>query len=161
MLGPRNGAKFWDWRKAMTVIPVFEVPWERSGIIQPGLPILPHGVQRHPVPGGGSRAVPVFKGDDIIVQDREGLQPGELVFFAPDKTSDAAMLGAKGQGRPTATLETLAKQDTFKLLLHDEDIYAKPLPMSELEIKTFYEKKHLAIGKKIKYVRFQLSKNDE
>jgi len=92
----------------MTVKPVFEVPWERSGIIQPGLPILPHGVERHPVPGGGSRAVPVFKGDGIIVQDREGLQPGQLVFFAPDKTSDAAMLGAKGQGRPTATIETLA-----------------------------------------------------
>lgn len=59
------------------------------------------------------------------------------------------------------TLETLANQDTFKLLFHDDDIYAKPLPMPELEIKTFYEKKHLAIGKKIKYARFQLSKNDE
>lgn len=92
----------------MTVNPVFEVPWERSGVIQPGLPILPHGVERHPVPGGGSRAVAISKGDDIIVQDREGLQPGQLVFFAPDKTSDAAMLGAKGQGRPTATIETLA-----------------------------------------------------
>ena len=38
----------------MTVKPVFEVPWERSGVIAPGLPILPHGIERHPVPGGGS-----------------------------------------------------------------------------------------------------------
>ena len=85
-----------------------EHPWERAGIVTPGLPILPHGVERHPVPGGGSRAVPIFKGDQISVLDREGLQRGELVFFAPDKSSDAAYLGARGTGRPTATVETLA-----------------------------------------------------
>jgi len=85
-----------------------EHPWERRGIISPGLPILPHGVERHPVPGGGSRAVPVFKGDEISVVDKEGLQPGELVFYAPDRTSDAAMLGTTGHGRPQATIETLA-----------------------------------------------------
>ncbi len=92
----------------MNVRPVFEVPWERKGVIQPGLPILPHGVERHPVPGGGSRAVAIHKGDEIIVQDREGLQRGELVFFAPDRSSDAAMLGATGTGRPEATIATLA-----------------------------------------------------
>ncbi len=85
-----------------------EHPWERRGIVTPGLLILPHGVERHPVPGGGSRAVQIFKGDAISVLDREGLQPGELVFFAPDRTSDAAMIGGKGRGRPTATIETLA-----------------------------------------------------
>ncbi len=87
---------------------VFEHAWERRGIIQPGLPILPHGVERHPVPGGGSRAVPIQKGDEISVLDKDGLQPGELVFFAPDRTSDAAMLGAAGRGRPERTIATLA-----------------------------------------------------
>ena len=93
----------------MTVQPIHPVPWERSGVIAPGLPILPHGIERYPVPGGGSRAVQVFKGDGIIVQDREGLQPGELVHFAPDGSSDASMLGAKGQGRPTATMAVLSE----------------------------------------------------
>ena len=37
----------------MTVTPVFETPYERAGVITPGLPILPHGTERHPVPGGG------------------------------------------------------------------------------------------------------------
>lgn len=92
----------------MTVRPVFEVPWERKGIITPGLPILPHGVERHPIPGGGSRAVPVFAGDEIILLDKEGLQLGELVIFGPDKRSDAGMLGAKGRGRPDALIATLA-----------------------------------------------------
>ena len=92
----------------MNAAPKFEVPWERKGIVTPGLPILPHGVERHPVPGGGSRALRIDKGDEIIILDREGLQMGELTFFAPDRSSDAAMLGAKGRGRPTATIETLA-----------------------------------------------------
>jgi glycine cleavage system T protein (aminomethyltransferase) len=80
--------------------PVFETPFERAGVVTPGLPILPHGVERYPVPGGGSRAVPIFRGDQITVQDRQGLQPVELVFFAPDGRSDAGMIGAKGGRDP-------------------------------------------------------------
>jgi aminomethyltransferase len=60
------------------------------------------------VPGGGSRAVPIYAGDEISVLDREGLQPGELVFFAPDRSSDAGRLGRQGRGRPEATIATLA-----------------------------------------------------
>lgn len=54
------------------------------------------------------------------------------------------------------TLETLAERKDYTLLYHDDDIYAKALPMPELEIKTFYEQQHLAIGRTIKYVRFQI-----
>ena len=90
------------------VHPEFEVAWERRGVLVPGLPVLPKGVERHPVPAGGSRAVPVFRGDEIVVLDREGLQPGQLTLFAPDGRSDAAMLGAEGSGCPTETIQTLA-----------------------------------------------------
>jgi len=55
------------------------------------------------------------------------------------------------------THETLAAQNDYSLQYYDDDIYAKPLPMPELEIKTFYEKQHLTAGKTIKYVRFQLN----
>ena len=79
----------------MGVRPVFETPYERAGVVAPGLPILPHGVERHPVPGGGSRAAPIKKGDEISVLDREGMQAVELVFFAPDGSSDVGMIGAK------------------------------------------------------------------
>ena len=74
----------------------FETPYERAGVITPGLPILPHGTERHPVPGGGTRAVRIDKDDEISVLDFDGNQPCELVFFAPDGTSDAGMIGAKG-----------------------------------------------------------------
>ena len=49
----------------MNVSPVLQTPYERGGIITPGLPILPHGVERHPVPGGGSRAVSIDRGDEM------------------------------------------------------------------------------------------------
>ncbi|WP_412509303.1 DUF1989 domain-containing protein [Roseovarius sp. SYSU LYC5161] len=91
----------------MNVTPVLETPYERAGVITPGLPILPHGTERHPVPGGGSRAVPVYRGDEISVQDREGLQPAELVFFTPDGKSDPGMLGASGAGRPDGVISVL------------------------------------------------------
>lgn len=86
--------------REMNFHPVFPAPQERAGVITPGLPVLPQGVERHPVPGGGSRAVRIDKGDQITVQDREGLQPVELVFYAPDGTSDAGMIGAKGGRDP-------------------------------------------------------------
>ncbi|MBL4749682.1 MAG: aminomethyltransferase family protein [Amylibacter sp.] len=80
-------------------------PYARNGIITPGLPFLPHGVERYPIKGGGSYAVKIDKGDDITVQDRDGLQPVEMVFFNPDGASDAAMIGAKG-GRNADGLQT-------------------------------------------------------
>ncbi|MEL7414741.1 MAG: DUF1989 domain-containing protein, partial [Pseudomonadota bacterium] len=85
-----------------------EHPWERRGVIALGLPILPDGVERHPIPAGGSRALPVFAGDEINVLDKEGLQPAELVMFTPTGDSDAGHLGRPGRGRPDRIISTLA-----------------------------------------------------
>lgn len=52
------------------------------------------------------------------------------------------------------TLETLNEDPNIQLLYHDADIYSKPLAFPELELKTYYEAMHLAVGKTIKYVRF-------
>ena len=84
----------------MEVLARFETPYERSGIITPGLPVLQPGVERHPVPGGGSRAIPVDRGDEICVLDFEGKQPVEIVFFASDGRSDPGLIGASGNRRP-------------------------------------------------------------
>lgn len=80
----------------MNLMTSLEKPFERAGVVTPGLPVLPPGTERHPVPGGGSRAIEIFAGDEITLQDREGLQPVEYVVFAADGRSDAAMLGAAG-----------------------------------------------------------------
>ncbi len=86
-------------------------PTERRGIITPGLPVLPHGVERYPVAGGGSQAVRIETGDEITVVDREGLQPVEMVFFSPDGSSDAGRIGATGGQVPTGLQAALGGND--------------------------------------------------
>lgn len=55
------------------------------------------------------------------------------------------------------TMDTMeAEGDKVEVLYHDDNIYTKALPMSELELKTYYERQHLAAKKTIKYVRFKL-----
>lgn len=72
------------------------------------------------------------------------LRPGGIIHL---KTDDLTLY--------EFTLITI-QQLNLKLLYADDDIYAKPLPHPFLEIKTYYEKMHLAEGRKIKYVEFRL-----
>ena len=92
----------------MSSFQTFEMPERRGSVLLPGLPVLPSGVERHPVPGGGSRAVPLEAGDQIMVVDREGMQPCELVFFAPDGRGDPALIGAASAGPPVGLRAILA-----------------------------------------------------
>lgn len=55
------------------------------------------------------------------------------------------------------TLMTIRDYPGAVLLYQDDDIYTKPLPLPELEVKTYYERMHLAEQKTIKYVQFRLS----
>ena len=89
----------------------FERPTKLGQAIVPGLPLIPHGVERYVVPGGGSRGIKIDKGDEITVVDREGLQLGEMVFFAPDGSSDAGMIGAKGSGQAEHLINLLNSGD--------------------------------------------------
>ncbi len=56
------------------------------------------------------------------------------------------------------SLEVLSQYEGAEILYQDEDIYSKPLPLPELDIKTYYENMHLEEGKAIKYVRFSLKR---
>ncbi|MDH3648723.1 MAG: tRNA (guanosine(46)-N7)-methyltransferase TrmB [Saprospiraceae bacterium] len=54
------------------------------------------------------------------------------------------------------TLELVENCDYCRLLEATTDIYVNPLTDPDLGITTFYEKQHLAAGKKIKYLRFEM-----
>ena len=54
----------------------YERPTELGHVLTPGLPILPHGVERHLVPGGGSRGIEIRQGDQISLQES-----GNKLFF--------------------------------------------------------------------------------
>jgi len=91
--------------------PVFETPYERQGVIEPGLTVLEEGVERHPVPGGGTRVLSITAGDEISVLDPEGLQSAELVFFTPNGKSDVSVLGGSAASAPTGTLAALSANE--------------------------------------------------
>lgn len=55
------------------------------------------------------------------------------------------------------TLDTLSEYSGANILYHNSDIYSTVLEYSELQYKTWYEKNHLADGRKIKYVRFRIN----
>lgn len=76
---------------------------------------------------------------------RKILSPGGLVHLKHDDF-----------GFYTFTLKTIADDAKAVLLETIDDIYAAGLPYPELGIQTLYEGKHLADGKTIKYIRYQL-----
>ena len=94
-----------------TGLEAFERPTERAGILHPGLPILPEGVERHPIPAGGTRSVEVFRGDEITLVDRDGMQAAEVVFFGPDGSADLGALGLTDAGPATGTAQALSSPD--------------------------------------------------
>ena len=55
------------------------------------------------------------------------------------------------------TQEVLSEDTATSILYQSDDIYAKELYLPELEIKTFYEKMHLEVGKTIKYIQFKIN----
>ncbi|MEL6275235.1 MAG: tRNA (guanosine(46)-N7)-methyltransferase TrmB [Bacteroidota bacterium] len=59
------------------------------------------------------------------------------------------------------TLEILEKQAAIQIEYYDHDIYAKPLPIPELNTETYYEKMHKDMGKTITYIRFRFVEGEE
>jgi tRNA (guanine-N7-)-methyltransferase len=74
---------------------------------------------------------------------RKILQPGGMMHLKHDD-----------EGFYQFTLDTIAADPRCTLLYANKDIYASELLYPELELKTLYEMKHLAVGKKIKYIRY-------
>ncbi|MDO8367743.1 MAG: tRNA (guanosine(46)-N7)-methyltransferase TrmB [Saprospiraceae bacterium] len=77
---------------------------------------------------------------------RQILKPGGLIHLKHDDLDFYQF-----------TLDTIDQDERNTLISKNEDIYAAPLPFPELSIQTLYESFHLAAGKTIKYVRFQIS----
>ena len=92
-----------------------------------------------------SKANRRLPGPRFLKEYQKVLAPGGLVHL---KTDDPGLYAF--------TLATLPECPAFELLYHDDDIYSRPLPIPELDFKTYYEKMHLRDGKKIKYVRMRL-----
>ena len=64
-------------------------------IKEPGLNVLPLGVERHIVNGGGLTGIQIFPEDEIEIINDEGNQLCEVSVFNKDGQSDLSILNLK------------------------------------------------------------------
>lgn len=74
------------------------------------------------------------------------LAPGGLLHL---KTDDPVLY--------EFSLETIKQHPDYNILYTCDDIYSGPLFLPELEFKTYYERKHLEIGRTIKYIQARIA----
>jgi aminomethyltransferase len=82
----------------------------RPRLLEPGLPLLPPGVERYRVAGGGAVVIALSAGDALEIVDKEGRQRGELAVFAADGRPDPGALGLTATGLPAGITRLLAGQ---------------------------------------------------
>ncbi len=96
----------------MSLVLPFERPESRARVLRPGLPVLPPGVERYRVPGGGSRLLSISAGDEVWIVDPEGMQPVELVFVTADGRAEPGALGLSPAGPPAGICAALEVGDS-------------------------------------------------
>ena len=77
----------------------------------PGLNILPPGVERHLVNGGGLTAFQIFPDDELEIINNEGNQICEIICFNKNGKSDVGILNLKPNNEKNFIRDILDKKD--------------------------------------------------
>ena len=85
---------------------------ENLRINEPGLNVLPPGVERYVINGGGLTGVQIFPDDEIEIINNEGNQICEIVVFNSDGNSDPSILNLKS---------SKSENDIIKILNRNEE----------------------------------------
>ena len=83
-----------------------------SNIKEPGLNVLPPGVERYVVEGGGITGIQIFPDDEIEIINNEGNQICEILVFNKDGKSELSILNLK---------ENKASSEIKKILLRKDE----------------------------------------
>ena len=83
----------------------------RPRLLEPGLPLLPPGIERYRVRGGGATVVALCAGDMVEITDPEGRQPCEIAVFGKNGRSDPGLLGARPEGPVRGIVGILGGKD--------------------------------------------------
>ena len=87
-----------------------------ANIKEPGLNILPPGVERYVVNGGGLTGVQIFPDDEIEIINNEGNQIGEISVLNKEGKSELAILGLKETNDVSGIKKILLKKDESSLI---------------------------------------------
>ncbi|MDC3039500.1 DUF1989 domain-containing protein [Candidatus Pelagibacter sp.] len=85
-------------------------------IKEPGLNVLPPGVERHVVNAGGLTGLQIFPDDEIEIINEEGNQICELICFDKDGKSELGILNQKENAKKSFIKEILKKKDESSLI---------------------------------------------
>ena len=81
-------------------------------IKEPGLNVLPPGVERHVINAGGLTGLQIFPDDEIEIINNEGGQICEISVFNKNGKSDSGILNLKNDNKDLTKLKkTLNKKD--------------------------------------------------
>tara|TARA_A100001037_G_scaffold274388_1_gene272062 strand:+ start:37 stop:327 length:291 start_codon:yes stop_codon:yes gene_type:complete len=85
-------------------------------IKEPGLNVLPLGVERHVVNAGGLTGIQIFPDDEIEIVNDEGNQICEISVFNKDGKSDLSILNLKENKDSSEIKKILSKKDESSLI---------------------------------------------
>tara|TARA_B100000073_G_C23250786_1_gene378185 strand:- start:164 stop:478 length:315 start_codon:yes stop_codon:yes gene_type:complete len=84
-------------------------------IKEPGLNVLPPGVERHTVNAGGLTGLQIFPDDEIEIVNNEGNQLCELVCFDKNGKPELEILNQKENSKKNFIKEILKQKDENSL----------------------------------------------
>ena len=89
---------------------------ENLRINEPGLNVLPPGVERHVVNGGGLTGLQIFPDDEIEIINDEGNQICEIIVFDKNGKSDPGILNLKENTKNSEIKKILNSKDESSLV---------------------------------------------
>ena len=99
-------------------------------IKEPGLNVLPPGVERHVVNAGGLTGLQIFPDDEIEIINEEGNQICEIICFDKDGKSELGILNQKENSKKIK-------------LVKDEWIMSELSSYKDVQVKNFYANKKI------------------
>ena len=85
-------------------------------IKEPGLNVLPPGVERHVIIAGGLTGLQIFPDDEIEIINNEGNQICEIICFNKDGKSELGILNLKENNKSNFIKEILNNKDESSLI---------------------------------------------
>ena len=119
-----------------------------ANIKEPGLNVLPPGVERYIVNGGGLTGIQILTNDEIEIINNEGNQLCEISVFNKEGKSEPAILNLKENKNASEIKKILSKKDEDSLIaLHQ--LKKRNLDISKSKASIIFDK-DTSWGEKVK-----------
>ena len=119
-------------------------------IKEPGLNVLPLGVERHVVSGGGLTGIQIFPDDEIEIINDEGNQVCEISVFNKNGKSELSILNLKENKDSSEIKKILSKRDETSLVTSYQ-LKKRNLDINKSKSAIVFDK-DASLGEKIKLI---------